>query len=271
MKIAYFIFAFLITVNLSAQDSIVFKPEFKANSIYETSMTMQTLMSSIQIKDSIKTDMPAMDMTMEFSLSQATGDMATNGSIPMIITYRNMNISNAGMPASAELNGITETFKGIKVFTHIINGSEITVDSIQGADNDPVVKQTMSQTIEQISNMVEFPEHALKIGDSFEQDLSQSSSISAQIPGSTIIMTYTLKEIKNNIASFDTSMFMKGEMGEMMTMTGDGSGRMTFDISKKYVNNSDILMKMIMDMKMGAEGMHMEMTMDQKMNIQLVE
>jgi|GEM_PF-6040084 len=260
---------FLLAVSIQAQDSFLFQPTFKEQSTYKTDMSMDINVENFDGPEAMAGAMKSsMSSTMDMKMSTVTTDTDGDGKLPFTIVYDDMKMESAMMPNG--IPGMADMLEDMKIYGKMTDGIKMEVDSISGADN-PMMKNALSQGVQQMSQSIEFPTEPMAIGDTFEQDLSDSTPMSAQMPGMKMMMKYTLISVENGIASFQTDVEMSGEMGGVMKMNGTGSGISTYNLTDKYIDGTDLKMTMTMNMNQAGQAMSFDMVMDQKMNIELIK
>jgi len=88
-----------------------------------------------------------------------------------------------------------------------------------------------------ILQMVKFPDHPLNVGDSFTQQVPLNIPMLSGV-SNNVATTYTLVSIKGNIANFDVKQDMNMHMnikGKVdIGFTGAGGGKMVYDISNGF-------------------------------------
>jgi len=85
-----------------------------------------------------------------------------------------------------------------------------------------------------------FPVKALKPGDTFTQEVPMKMPIEGNMIQITVKIIYTLIDIKGNIANFNldesASLNLSMKFGTL-NMTGQGNGKMIFDIKNSFAPN----------------------------------
>lgn len=260
-----FLFSMLV-LSAFAQEVYQFNPEFKENSTYKTNMVMSTSAKVLEGPEQMKAMEATMGNKMTMDLSMTTSSANTIGKTPFQIKYDKMETVSPMMPDG--IPGMDDILKDVVIHGTVTEGIKLEVDSISGGDN-PIMNNALSQGVQQMTQSIEFPKDGMKIGDSFEQDLSKTGALAAQMPGSTMTATYTLTKVEGDMAYFDYAISMQGTMGGIMTMTGEGKGVSTYDLSHNYMTGMNGVITMTMDGEQGGETMKMEMVVDQKMSITL--
>jgi hypothetical protein len=262
-------FILISTQQSIAQKEILFQVKFKPNKTYVTDMVNTMQMEMDFDVDSAKrkqmeasgTKLPMhMNMLQDMTLSTKTGALAADKRIPMTITYDKVAITTT-------MNGKEmkqpDKLVGMKIKGYATEEGKVSIDAIEG-NSDAAMKEALQKMISQIYQSIEFPNKAMKIGDTFKQEVPMEMPVSGQTLKMLINVTYTLKEIKASQAFFDytqsISMNIKLEKGNT-TATGSGTGKMIYDIPANYITDTTGDMIMNMAMQMGEMGMKMDMKM----------
>lgn len=264
-------FFLVLSLCLNAQESFVFKYEFVPNKKYTTQM--ETNMSGLM-------DMKADEATMQkmaengmelpikmkqktsANLTSVTGDKDSVGDIPVTLSYDKMNIE---MFMNDEPVPVPNVFEDTKIFGKYSSGSKLQIDSISGNNVLPNIKEILAKAIEQIQLQILFPEHPLKIGDTFDNEIPMNVPIANMVPiEMNVKTTYNLKNIESGIAYFDIeqSLTLTSNQENMsIDAEGSGTGKLEHDIKNNYMSRYETNLPMKMNMKMG-ETMQMDMQMD---------
>ncbi|HEX8377920.1 MAG TPA: hypothetical protein VF602_08875 [Pedobacter sp.] len=193
------------------------------------------------------------------TLSTKTGAVADKR-IPMTMTYDKVGIK---MTMNGNEMKQPDNLVGMKIKAFVTEEGKVSIDTIEG-NSDTAMKDALRKMVSQIFQSVEFPNKAMKIGDTFKQEVPMDMPVSGQNLKMLINVTYTLKEVKGSQAFFDytqsISMNLKLEKGNT-TATGSGNGKMTYDMPANYITDTTGDMIMNMAMQMGEMGMKMDMKM----------
>jgi hypothetical protein len=142
---------------------------------------------------------------------------------------------------------------GTLIYGHGSIGNMPTLDSIVSSELDDEFKKTLLHAMQSTFSQLSFPEKKVKIGESF----SRESPLSIPIAGVTIEMeittTYKLLSITNGIADFDVSQIytMKSTITKyIIKATGNGNGKLLYDVSNKYYLKYQINTEMGMNIEL---------------------
>lgn len=283
MKKSLSIVALLLSISAGAmaQKQVLFKIKYNPNQHYAMLMKMNMNMEMNVSGDSaminkIKASGQSFPMIM-------TMDMATNGDIKtgainkasqipftMIVGIKPAKMTMNGKEMAIPMPATNETLFG----TSNSQGA-LTIDSVSGK-KDPAVKASMSKLIENLTANIKFPEKAMKVGESFVQDVPMDMPMAGMTTKMDCKVTYTLVSINGDKANFDLKYDIKsdinsGAAGQAMaiTMTGDGDGKMLYDISTNYATSMVGTMNITYAMTMPqAPTMKMDGKMKMGMDVQ---
>ncbi len=236
-----------------AQD-VNFKVQYLPNHIYNLSgsitMNLNTDLSKVpQIADQltkqgISEPINAV-MVMELTGAINTGTASADKTFPFTMNVNmpsmTVNVNGKQMPIPMPKASATN------IFGHISAEGRMSVDSLNGKKIPDSVAQKTLGMMNNMFKMVKFPDHPMKIGESFTQqipfDIPMLSGLS-----NNIATTYKLVSIDGNKANFDVTqdmnmhMDVKGKVN--INLTGGGTGKMVYDISNNffstYTTNSNM-------------------------------
>lgn len=260
-----------------AQKGILFQVKFKQNKNYITEM-----LNDMQIEvdfdgDSAKKkQMEAsgahfpihMSMLQEITMSTKTGQVTTDKRIPMTMTYDKVAMTTS---MNGEKMKQPEKLAGMKIKAYAMEDGKISIDTVEG-NLDMAIKAELQKMITQLFGNVEFPNKAMKIGDTFTQEVPMEMPMNKNIINMLIKVTYTLKDIKNSQAFFDytQSLDMNMKIAEdNSTATGSGGGKMIYDIPASYVTDTtgDTMINMNMQMPEMLMKMNLKMKTSMKAKV----
>ncbi|MFD2163138.1 hypothetical protein ACFSJU_12100 [Paradesertivirga mongoliensis] len=251
-----------------AQKEILFQVKFKPNKTYVTDMVNNIRMEmDFDVDPAKKKEMEGtgmklpmqMNMLQDMRLSTKTGAMQADKRIPMTMTYDKVGIT---MTMNGNEMKQPDKFAGMTIKAYATEGGKVSIDTIEG-NTDEATKAGIQKMVSDVLKAVEFPNKALKIGDTFTQEVPMEMPVSGTILNMLVNATYTLKEIKGTQALFDytqtVDMNMKMEKGNS-SAKGSGKGTMVYDMPANYITDTTGDMSMNMSMNMGEMVMKMNLT-----------
>lgn len=266
-------FIIISTQQSVAQNEVLFQVKFKPNKTYITEMVNNTQMDmDFDIDSAKKKEMEGtgmklpmhMDILQEMTLSTKTGAVAADKRIPMTMTYDKVEIS---MTMNGKEMKQPNKFVGMQVKGYATEEGKVSIDVIEG-NPDTATKEALQKMISEVLRNVEFPNKAMKIGDTFTQEVPMEMPMNGTTLNMLTNMTYTLKEVKESQAFFDYtqsfSMNFEIEKGNT-TATGSGRGTIIYDMPANYITDSTG--DMIMDMNMQVGGMAMKTSLKVKTSV----
>ncbi len=232
----------LFAAELNAQEAIIFKVKFQPEKTYTTTLTTTsnseiTFSSEDPLPESLQQPMK-MDGKTKVVTETVTEGKEEDGSFPATIHYRdgqnNMTVNGQNMSQPFPFTGTT--IKGRYNTENIF-----ILDTIIGGKATDEMKQTLSSMLETIQKTIQFPDYALKAGDSFETE----TPMEIPIPGMNPIMikikmNYTLKEISGGKALMDFVQQITLDSSQEqfnIEASGEGTGSSVYDIEGQFLSS----------------------------------
>ena len=172
-----------------------------------------------------------------------TGKSSSSQSFPVSLTYKKTmsldgkNEIPEGTVVKGELNGESQP-----VFKSVVS-SELGIDQ----------RIQLLETLQNTFNQFNFPDKRLKIGDT----LSVSRPMAMAMEGSEIEMivksTYKLISINKNLAQFElaqTYQMTPKLMDNSFTGTGQGKGKMSYNLEKMIISDYSLITELSMNKKL---------------------
>lgn len=131
-------------------------------------------------------------------------------------------------------------------------GNMPTLDSIVSNGLSEEFKKGILQTMQATFSQLNIPERKVKVGDVFDVDTPLSIPIAGMQMDMTIITTYKLLSLINNVANFDISQVitMKTNTTKFpINATGTGKGKLLYDVITNFNLNYQIDMEMSANVK----------------------
>jgi len=262
LAIGFFIISIQQTV---AQNEVLFQVKYKPNKTYITEMVnnmqMDMNVDSAKKKQTESTGMkPPMHVNMlqEMTLSTKTGAVAPDKRIPLTMTYDKLDVS---MTMNGKEMKQPNKFVGMQIKGYASEEGKVNIDAIEG-NSDTATKAALQKMISEVLRNVEFPNKAMRIGDTFTQEVPMEMPMNGTTLNMLTNLTYTLKEVKESQAFFDytQSLSLNFEVANgNTTATGSGSGTMIYDMPANYITGSTGDMIMDINMQMGVMLMKMKL------------
>jgi hypothetical protein len=163
-------------------------------------------------------------------------------------------------PLTIEITNISDTtLKKALPVGSLIYGSESNdgppeIDSISSATLPQVTKNALLKAMKAVFTQTTFPKKKLSIGEDFSNEATVSIPIAGIKFDINMTTNYKLSRIISGTAIFDvlqTSTIKTNLTGHKITLTGDGSGKLIYDmknnIYKEYEMSSKMKMHLVLD------------------------
>ena len=250
-----------LVVYANAQDGINFKIKYLPNHTYQIAgNTTMDFMVDLSANKDIAAKLKAKGIEQPINMHvqfDNTGNISTGEVSAGVFLYTmsydppavNVTINGKAIPIPLP----AKTTKGGSMYGHVSSDGTLKMDSLKGSklnDSTTAMVQKMTSTI---LKQIKFPDHPLKPGDTFTQDIP--FDIPAAVGKNMAIdikVTYKLANIADNQAFFDLvqDLNMNLQVKKIaVTLTGTGTGKLIYDIKNQYpvsLNNN-------MDMKINAK------------------
>lgn len=234
----------LATTQLKAQQSVMFKLVYQPKTTYTIDKDMKVMMNMNLPAEIAAATGGVQDMTMVMNsntTSVITAGARSQGNMPVKFTMKanTMKVSMNGqdMPAGSIAT------PNVAVYGKYTTDSKLLVDSIAGQKMTDSLRGVMSKMLDAVQDGIKFPDHPLKVGETFTQDMPLSLPLPGIGGGNTVNMkmTYKLLRIVGNTAAFDFTENIDLNMNPQVqnqdlkiTMTGSGDGFLNYDIAKQF-------------------------------------
>jgi hypothetical protein len=152
---------------------------------------------------------------------------------------------------SADLSGkaiplpTSKLTKGFEVYGHSGENGVFEADSLGGMKMADSLKARMSQTMNNFQKNIKFPDHPMKIGESFTQNMPFNLPMIGERSKLSGRNTYTLVSIADGKAYFDVKQEMNATIpikGDVLTINGTGLGKMTYSIKDNFATDCTTVM-----------------------------
>lgn len=272
------LFSFTFTA-LKAQKEVLFKMQYLPKHGYALLMKMDMNMEmnisgDSTIMNSLKKSGQKMPMIMQMQ-SNSKMDVQTSAAtsvneVPMVMNIAQLS---AKMTMNGQESNLPIPNSGIqKMYGKFTKDGKMSLDSISGIKLTDSVKEATMKMIKNMQGNIVFPDKAMKVGDTFVQDIPMDIPIAGMSAKMLSKTTYKLIAVESSKAYFDVKMELTMDMtGKAMTMdmTGGGDGKMIFDTAIGYPTTVQNNMKVIYSFAMPqAKNMKMNGKMNMLMDMQ---
>jgi len=249
----------------NAQDAVLFKmqqmPNHKYTSEIGMGMDIHVNMTGNQaILDKLKAKGVTMPVAVKLNISgnmnMSTGKAAADNSFPVMVALGLQDLS-------IDFNGQKiEPLKGkdidVKVFGHNeADGTMVADSSFVNGKKDTA--RSSSNMLSAFKKQVKFPDHPLKVGDSFTHEapinLPSTTKLGINATKTLVKTTYKLISIADGKAYFDVAQDLDIEMtikGLNASITGGGTGKLVYSIKDSYPLSLDNTVNMKLKVTAGT-------------------
>jgi len=250
MKKLLFVGLLALSANLvRSQDAVLFKIKFLPNHTYHISSSLSgTINTDLSANKEIVAKLSQQGFTQPLvaSISYSNNSIATTGgriadnSFPITIVKGetpqfNFKINDKPLPIPAPKQADS------KFYGHIGSDGKLNLDSLAGKKLDDSATVKIKKTINNLMGAINFPDHKLKVGETFVQNVPFNMPMGGSGMAMDIKITYKLVSISNGLAYFDLDQAIDMKLnvkGVNASVTGHGAGKMIYDIGNSYTQSS---------------------------------
>ena len=246
---------------LKGQESVLFKIKYSPDKNYNSKVSINmnckaNLAGDTAVINKFKSQgitqplSVIMDMAMVGNIK--TGTKGVDKNFPVKIDYNfdhlNMTLNGNEMPVPQDkLKAATI------IYGHAGTDGKLKADSINGKSKDTSEK-AVTQLLNSIQNKIIFPDHPMRVGDTFTQNLPLNLPIAGNTMDANSKAVYKLTNITDGVAYFDIQQSMDITIpvaGATIIMTGKGSGKLVYSIKDNFPTdyNSNINLKVTGEIK----------------------
>lgn len=247
----FFIILLLISLTCYGQKTFEFESKINPEKIYTLSMNMSStnkvryLTERADLKDKISEGNSSTVMTR----ITTTKKLDENGQFPATIVYGKIIKITNGIKTE---NPITGTIVNGFYKENRLNVQEVISDQL-----NEKTKKSIKYALENVKPDIDFPKSPLKIGDSFEHKMPMTIPIDGANPVKiNIIKIFTLKSVKDNIATFDLKekIELSTEIEQVNVIaSGKGNGTVEFNISENHIVKNNATFTIELNVKISNE------------------
>lgn len=248
---------------LKAQESVTFKMKYSPDKNYDANVNMDmnfkvTLAGDTAIINKLKSQGIAQPMALNMEMTMKgnvkTGPANTSKTFPIAINFHfdkmDMAINGNAIPIPTDKLKSNTT-----IFGHVGVDGKIKADSIGGGKLKDTSEKAVSQMLNNIQNNIKFPDHPLRVGDTFTQDMPMNIPIAGNNLNASSKTVYKLVSIANGNGYFDVdqSMDMKVPVkNDSITLAGTGKGKVIYNLKESFMTDFTTDMELKFDGKIST-------------------
>jgi hypothetical protein len=257
MKKILYLSLILFAFNAEAQKGVIFKMKYLSNHTYDGTVNMRLSANvSLSGNDTIVAKLQEQGMTLPITLHFAmkmkgdikTGSKSANGTFPLAMKYSFDDLSG-------DINGksfpipMDKLKTGVQMYAHIAPGGALRADSIAGQKLNDTSAQSVSKMMDMVQKSIKFPDHPMRVGESFTQDMPLSIPVAGNMKIDSKVV-YKLVNIADGKAYFDIQQTMDMRIpiqGDAINLSGSGAGKMVYSIKDSFATaySTDMNLKFI--------------------------
>lgn len=261
MKKYLFVSFLILSVGFTkAQDGVIFKIKFLPSHTYQIATNVSGVVTTdLSGNKDLAEKLASKGITQPLvgnvqfdnKTTATTGALSADNTFPVTMVkgaMPNINISINGKqipipaPKGAEM----------KFYGHVSTDGKLNLDSVGGKKLDYSTAAPIKKMMNSMMGAVNFPEHPIKVGESFTQTVPFNLPMTNKGIDISIKVIYKLTSISGDNAYFDIAQVldMKLDLKNInLSLTGNGSGKMVYDIKNNYPSSSNSDMKMFITVK----------------------
>jgi len=186
-----------------------------------------------------------------------TQSVALDNTLPFISEYISHATHIIKNGQKTKIDSSKDNLVGAKFYFSQLENGEMKLNKIDSDTLSKKDKQLMFQIISNVPNLSPMENKSFKIGDSFTDKTPINMPLGMINLSLIQKTTYSLKNIKNNLAFFDVKatfeadLNMKEKMEELnMNFNGFGEGEVIYNISQQLETKNNFLMNFEADLMM---------------------
>jgi hypothetical protein len=280
MKKIIYLAILLIAVKAEAQKGVVFKMKYLPNHTYNGTATIALdcrvdLSGNDTIISKIKEQGVSIPVTAELAMkikgNIKTGKTGADGQFPVAIKFNfdDLSVNVGGKQIPVPMDKIKTA---VNIYGHADRSGKLKADSIGGAKLSDTAEEKISKMMEIVQKNIKFPDHPMKIGESFTQDMPLSLPAAGNNMNIDSKVVYKLVNITAGIAYFDVVQSMNLTIpiqGDAINLSGSGTGKLIYSIKDEFATDysSDVNLKITGNIKTLKIDASAKMTMEYKYDI----
>jgi hypothetical protein len=250
---------FIICADTFAQQAVVFKMAYLPGLKYTSTVNTNTMLQMDFKGDSAELKKITANGTLfpvilqnknDINYTVNTGAFNDKKIFPIAIKYQ--SVVNKEFVNGNELPANPNNIAGQQI-TGFCNGDKMQLDTSKERQASDSLKNVVVNSLNNIQAQIYFPDKALKIGDTFAQDIPIALPVNSTPIQINTHLVYKLIAIQNKTALFDIGQTInyKNHTPQGDTeITGTGDGKLFYDVSnsflKLYQTNLNLTYSMLM-------------------------
>ena len=224
MKKTILIYIFFISLNTYCQENYNFECVIHPEKTYSLEMNISSINETI-ISNETKKSESITNVKRVTKIDKANQE----GLFPATMKFGNLKVISNGKEV---LNPISNTIiKGL-----LAKDNKFKIDTIINPNLDQQTKNALKSVFKELKPDIDFPKKPLKIGDSFGHKTPTKIPLNGEQIEILITKTFTLKNVKKNIAEFTLIEKITLNMpSENITVSGEGNGIVEFNILENQI------------------------------------
>jgi len=244
MKRIFYLSLILFAFNAEAQKGVVFKMKYLPNRTYDGVINMK-LSANVNLSgnDTIVAKLQEQGMSLPINVHfgmKMNGDMKTgsknvNGVFPFSMKY-NFDDLNGDINGKSFPIPMDKLKAGVQMYGHIEPGGILRADSMGGQKISDTSAQSVSKMMDMVQKNIKFPDHPMKIGESFTQEMPMNIPVAGNMKIDSKVV-YKLVSIADGKAYFDIQQTMNMSFpvqGDVISLSGAGAGKMVYSIKDSF-------------------------------------
>ncbi len=273
MKKLLYIPLLFLAFSVHAQNGIVLKMKYTPNHTYAGGINMDIKAKvNLSGNDTVVSKLTAqgltlpitLDMVMKMDGNTKTGEPSAAGTFPLTMLYKidslSMDINGNKVPIPTDKIG-----GGSAIYGHVGADGKLKADSISGSKMTDTSEAHITQMMNTIQKNINFPDHPMKPGDSFTQDMPLNIPIAGNSVAANSKATYKLLSVDGDNAKFDVTQSMDMTItvkGVAVHLSGSGSGKMVYSIKNNFATEYTALFNMTVTGSIKSLQINATATMD---------
>lgn len=201
-----------------------------------------------------------------------TSAAGPDGTFPLTMKYKFDDLSAAingnPIPIPTEKLGA-----GVSIYGHVGKDGKLKADSIGGKKMADTSEEKVSKMMNAIQKNIKFPDHPMKIGETFTQDMPLAIPVGGSNMDLDSKVVYKLVSMADGNAIFDVQQSMNMTIpisGSSMMVNGTGTGKLVYSIKNNFATDysSNLVIKISGKVKTLQVDATAKVDMDYKYDIQ---